>query len=166
MGTQGHGSRTNRTLAVAALVVLSAALPAAAYAGNPLLSGYGGPGQGSQAILGSALLNGPGSSGGGPSGSSGTGAPSLEARSARGGNLAGSHAVKGRPGRQAPGAAREPLTGSSGTYPAFERSAATRPSGLGLSGEDLLYILLVLAALACTALLTRRLTQAAKWGST
>jgi hypothetical protein len=42
---------------------------------SPLLSGYGGPGQGSQAILGSALLNGPrggGGSGAGPEGASGS----------------------------------------------------------------------------------------------
>ncbi len=32
--------------------------------GNSLLSGYGGPGEGSQAILGSALLGGGGAGGG------------------------------------------------------------------------------------------------------
>jgi hypothetical protein len=45
--------------------------PAAHATSGSLLSGYGGPGQGSQAILGSALLNGP--SGGAPgAGSSST----------------------------------------------------------------------------------------------
>ena len=52
-----------------ALVALSAAMPVAASASS-LLSGYGGPGQGNQAILGSALLG--GGSSGGSSGSTGS----------------------------------------------------------------------------------------------
>ena len=55
-------------LSVAALV----APPGIAVA-NPLLSGYGGPGQGSQAILGSALGNGPPGGGGGGGGAYGSG---------------------------------------------------------------------------------------------
>jgi hypothetical protein len=49
------------------VLALAAAMPAAAVASS-LLSGYGGPGQGNQAILGAALVNGP--RGGGGSGSS------------------------------------------------------------------------------------------------
>ncbi len=49
-------------------VAVSAALPAGAQAGS-LLSGYGGPGQGSQAVLGSTLINGPGGGSGGGAGS-------------------------------------------------------------------------------------------------
>ena len=66
--------------------------PAAAMAGGPLLSGYGGPGGGAQAIIGATLLNGPGSgsggggsggsSSGGGSGSSSAGSASLASRSA------------------------------------------------------------------------------------
>ncbi|MGA9315033.1 MAG: hypothetical protein WBV77_10435 [Solirubrobacteraceae bacterium] len=45
--------------------------PTTAFAGSPLLSGYGGPGAGEQAILGSTLIG--GSRGGGASGSGGSG---------------------------------------------------------------------------------------------
>ena len=53
------------------LAVLMAAAPSSAWA-NSLLSGYGGPGEGSQTILGSALLGGGGGSSGGTSGSTGS----------------------------------------------------------------------------------------------
>ncbi len=56
-------------------------LPAAALAGAPLLSGYGGPGAGAQAILGATLLNGPGS---GSSGSGSSGGSSASGRRRRG----------------------------------------------------------------------------------
>ncbi len=45
--------------------------PATALAGSPLLSGYGGPGAGEQAVIGSTLIG--GSRGGGAGGSSGCG---------------------------------------------------------------------------------------------
>ncbi|HEX3911682.1 MAG TPA: hypothetical protein VHW67_13385 [Solirubrobacteraceae bacterium] len=67
--------RTHRTVIFigALLAALAVALPASATASS-LLSGYGGPGQGNQAILGSALVNGPrgGGGGGGSSDSSGS----------------------------------------------------------------------------------------------
>ena len=66
-------SRRIITPIIACLVAVSAALPAAASAGS-LLSGYGGPGQGSQAILGSALLNGPAGRGAGGGARPGLGA--------------------------------------------------------------------------------------------
>src|ERR1700722_16581690 len=56
-------------LAVASAMLVLA--PTTAFAGSPLLSGYGGPGAGEQAILGSTLIG--GSRGGGASGSSGSG---------------------------------------------------------------------------------------------
>src|SRR5438874_7144215 len=52
-----------------AVVAIGTCWPLPAHA-SPLLSGYGGPGQGSQAILGSTLFGGPGG------GSSGSGAAS------------------------------------------------------------------------------------------
>ena len=60
-------SRRIITSAIACIAALSAAaaMPVAAPAGS-LLSGYGGPGQGSQVILGSSLVNGPPKGGGGP----------------------------------------------------------------------------------------------------
>ncbi len=60
-------------LALAAATLVLA--PTTAFAGSPLLSGYGGPGAGEQAILGSTLIG--GSRGGGASGSGGSGGASL-----------------------------------------------------------------------------------------
>jgi hypothetical protein len=48
-------------VSVAATLVLPATM---AFAGSPLLSGYGGPGAGEQAILGSTLIGGSGGAGG------------------------------------------------------------------------------------------------------
>src|ERR1700690_4279436 len=63
---RGH----RRTItAIVALLSMLALVPAAALAG-PLLSGYGGPGQGNQAILGAGLGGGRGGDGGGGHGSS------------------------------------------------------------------------------------------------
>lgn len=59
--------RAPLVLAVAVLL----ALPATSFAGDPLLSGYGGPGGGQQALLGGHLLARPGSGSGGGSGSAG-----------------------------------------------------------------------------------------------
>src|SRR5438876_10100556 len=61
---------------LAAALALLALAPAAANAG-PLLSGYGGPGQGNQAILGSTLLGGPGGGSSGAGAGSGSGAPAI-----------------------------------------------------------------------------------------
>ncbi|HTA15475.1 MAG TPA: hypothetical protein VK781_11525 [Solirubrobacteraceae bacterium] len=67
--------RIGSALALAGALFIAA--PATALAGSPLLSGYGGPGAGEQAIVGAALLNGPhGGSGSGGSGSSGSGSSS------------------------------------------------------------------------------------------
>ena len=57
---------------IATSVLVVPALCASARA-SPLLSGYGGPGQGSQAILGSTLINGPPSGGGSRGGGRGAG---------------------------------------------------------------------------------------------
>jgi hypothetical protein len=69
-----------RSQIIAATTALMAALSAVApgvVRANSLLNGYGGPGQGNQAILGSALLNGPG---GGSGGGGGRGASTGEAK--------------------------------------------------------------------------------------
>jgi hypothetical protein len=148
-------------------VVSSAALPAAAMAGS-LLSGYGGPGQGNQAILGSALLNGSGSggrgSGGGAASSTGLEAsyPSAAVKEGSTGSVRDRRASK-------PGAAANRRSssvsgnGAQGHAPALAPAAlaaATDSSGtLGLSGADLVYILLALAVLAMIGVLTRQLTH-------
>jgi hypothetical protein len=53
--------------------------PTTAFAGSPLLSGYGGPGAGEQAVIGSTLIGGSGGGGatGGSSGSGGSGGANL-----------------------------------------------------------------------------------------
>jgi hypothetical protein len=142
---------------------------------SPLLSGYGGPGQGSQAILGSALLNGPrggGGSGAGPEGASGSSTSSSSAATNIGAPAGGARvASPGSPARvypghhkQAAGAAGQASGGPSSPYLVAERSgtgqrADAASETLGLSGADLLYVLLVLCVLALTAVLTRRLTR-------
>ena len=142
---------------IALMAALTAAAPAAARA-NPLLSGYGGPGQGSQAILGATLLNGP-SSGGGSGSSSGGGSIGPP------GSSTGA-AATGTPGGHASGhssstnAARHVSTARGTRADGAVSPAALRGSGsLGLSGTDVVYIILALGALGFTGALTRRLTQ-------
>jgi len=165
----------HRTISTAALLlVFSVAVPAGALA-DPLLSGYGGPGQGSQAILGSTLLGGPTNGGGGseagatsltaaepPVGAAGLGAPG------RAGALAPSRsgAKAGGRGGRAAGAVRQPSAGVSEIYPASERGAVTPAGTLGLSGRDVAYILLTLCALVVTAVITRRLTPESRGEAT
>jgi hypothetical protein len=79
--------RLRTIVSIAALAAaLTVATPDASLAGS-LLSGYGGPGGGNQAILGSALVNGPsgpdGKSGSGKDGSAGTSELTEPASSAR-----------------------------------------------------------------------------------
>lgn len=144
------------------LAALAAAAPAVAQA-NPLLSGYGGPGVGNQAILGSALLNGGGSAGGG-SGPAGQGsgpasAPTIAANEPAGGRVAG----RTPRGAAAPGGGANVSGVASSAYPASERGAPAPASGtLGLSGQDILFILLALLVLAFTGVLTRRLIADAR----
>ncbi len=67
----------SHSCAAAAVVLL--AFPVAAQAGSSLLSGYGGPGEGNQALLGSALVNGHRGGGSSGGGSAGQGSSSGEA---------------------------------------------------------------------------------------
>lgn len=150
------------------LAILPAAIPSSAPA-NPLLSGYGGSGEGSQEILGSALLGGGagggGGTGGGPSGPTGsslTGAPVGQGSTTSTGSRGRERAAGGASHPR--GKAGEASAGAAGAYPSSSRSKTSQPAPgssetLGLSGADLLYILLALGALACTGLFTRRLTQ-------
>ena len=155
-----------------ALVALSAAMPVAA-SGSSLLSGYGGPGQGNQAILGSSLVNGggpkSGGGGGAPAGGGGstaTGASSTvnaQTRVVRGGkvSLARPHGSRTH-GQGKQGSVRKPAPTGSGAqvYPASARGAAAGGSEtLGLSSEDLLYVLLALCGLVLTGMVTRRMAR-------
>ncbi|HEX8715292.1 MAG TPA: hypothetical protein VF706_06950 [Solirubrobacteraceae bacterium] len=183
--------RSHRTTifigAFCATLAVAAPVPAQA---SSLLSGYGGPGQGNQAILGSALVNGP-RGGGGGSGSSSSGssgeagssqaAPSGEGATsggATGGGGAGSG--KGSSGKDKSGGASAPRAGgqartgggataegksktigAASFYPASERIPAGASNGtLGLSGGDLALIVLGFAALAFIGVLTGRIARA------
>jgi hypothetical protein len=157
----------------AGLVALLALGPAAAQGGS-LLSGYGGPGQGNQAILGSALLNGPPSGGGG--GSSGGGAPSSNtgnlaapttpatpprstaSRRHVGRSRAGKHGARGATGSKATTGARSVESGAASAYNVSARGGSSHPV-LGLSSDDVLYIVLALGVLVFTGVLTRRLAD-------
>jgi hypothetical protein len=150
---------------VVALALLAVA-PAAAGA-NSLLSGYGGPGQGSQVILGSALVNPPGggSGGGGGSSSSGGGSgpqartPNHGASSPEG--PAGAR-NRGSGPHSAPSASKGGQASAGGAHgytPALALAAHESGAGsapFGLSGTDLLYILLVLGGLLLTGVVTMR----------
>jgi hypothetical protein len=158
-------------LALGASLVLALAAPLAAQAG-PLLSGYGGPGQGNQAILGSTLIGGPGggsgSSGGGPEAGAAATAPA-QATSGTGTAQAGATRTRGASSssRGAGGAAiagaraaQPTLAGELGdrSYRGYENAGSS--SALGLTGADIAYIVLAAAALVVTGLLTRRLAGA------
>lgn len=188
-GGQMQGSmKTHRstiktgTVALATSLAIAALAPLAADAG-PLLSGYGGPGQGNQAILGSTLIGGRGgggSSGGGgqvaaSSGVAGSGRESLAASAGGSAGSAAALSTSASPARRSgspasrsttrSGSASGSLAGelSARAYHGLQRSAGTSPA-FGLSGADIAYIVLAAAAVAFTGVLTRRMarTSAAK----
>jgi hypothetical protein len=160
--------RTITSLAV--LVVLAATLCVAdaAQAGS-LLSGYGGPGQGNQAILGSTLLGGPSGGGGGAAGGGEVGSPGSGSLSAAGpatsqgsGTAATGHSGAAHHGvkrSSAPATSQSPAPAPGARLAPSAASTREGSQPLGLSGDDLLYALLVLALLAATAALTLRLAR-------
>jgi hypothetical protein len=160
------------------LTTISFAMPSAVLAG-PLLGGYGGPGEGNQAILGSALIGGGGGSGGasggsGSNGSAGSAGSSASAAAGAGGAGNGEAVSVGSNGRgskagRAGGPATGQTSGSLGgsgkasdgaarAYPALSRDAGS--GALGSSADDLLYLLLALVVLLATGVVTKRLVQA------
>jgi hypothetical protein len=179
--------RRNRIILGALASLALFAIPApAALAGGPLLSGYGGPGAGAQAILGGTLLNGPkGGPGGGSGGSpGGPSAPSSSISSASpssssatsashhatgGGAVPGSIGGRGSSGALRHGgggaaASRGTSAGSAGAYLSRthpEASIAASVSAGGSSwftGGDLLALVLVAGVLALVAVVTVRLS--------
>jgi hypothetical protein len=151
-------------LVLAAAFALAAATPLVAHAG-PLLSGYGGPGQGNQAILGSTLIGGPGGGASGGSGGPATGGPgSGESSSQATPGSAGGSALASRASgrlthaRRHVGARLAGTTAAAGltprSYPATEVTAGTSDT-LGLSGMDVLYLIVAAVALAFTGVLTK-----------
>jgi hypothetical protein len=159
-----------KIIAAAALLATFAFAPTAAPA-SPLLSGYGGPGQGSQAILGSALLNGGqgggGSSAGPPGGSLTAAGTSAEAPvesaapAASNSSSKGSHPAKSVHRHNPASSRSKPAAATSGdASPAYivAKRASDEPF-LALSEGDVLGAIAVLVVLALTALATRQLAR-------
>jgi hypothetical protein len=187
VGKQLMKSHRTISLTTALLAALVAVAPASASA-NSLLSGYGGPGAGNQAILGSALIGGGGAAGGGgSSGSSGSGSPgstgsSAGSEAAGGGETASAGssgqgargagaAGDGTAGRAAGGAAGsrsghgKASGGAARAYPVrplddASKAASAGSGTLGFSAADFGYLLLVVAVLGATGVVTRRLARA------
>jgi hypothetical protein len=182
-GSMGSNRRTIVMLTLISLAI-SAVLPALASAGS-LLSGYGGPGEGNQAILGSALLNGrsgKGGSSGGSGGAAGTAQSgsygSLIASAKEAQTASSSDGSRGSTGTSSPrssksGSKQRHVEAGAGkasnsasppytqtNRPSTQASGGGSSQPLGLSGADLLYILLALVVLALTGVLTRGLVRA------
>lgn len=153
------------------VLLLAGAVPATAGASS-LLSGYGGPGQGNQEILGSTLLG--GSSGGGGTAGGGEGASIIATTPNAGGSSPASTSPAGARTRSK--AAKHPPTaanaghgskahGRSTPAPAVSSAVTLTQASdvgsqaLGLDGADALYILLALGVLSLTGALTGRLTR-------
>jgi hypothetical protein len=180
-GTQGR--EMNRTIRIAPTLALAGALfvsaPSVALAGSPLLSGYGGPGAGEQAIVGSTLIGGP-RGGAGSGGSSGSRRSTGAGREGSGGStsngsggaLAGAARSKGGSGSSAGAAGKGGGASQAGhaggaqaggananayVYPGSLRSAASDSPVLGISGGDMLLFVATIATLTLIGTLTRRL---------
>ena len=151
--------------------LLCALAPAGAYAGSPLLSGYGGPGAGEQAIVGSTLLGGPRGGAGGSSGSGGA-AHGLAGSSGAVSGSAAAGTVKRTGGTSVSGvrsrhSRRHTKTGASGlpararayTYPSTPASAQGDSSAIGLSSGDLLALIAIAATIGLIGVVTMRLSR-------
>jgi hypothetical protein len=176
--------RSSFILLTLSLTAALGALPGSALAGS-LLSGYGGPGGGTQALLGSTLVNGSGPSAGSSGGSSsgagssagGGGVASVNgsapapgsASSGRGSGAAGASTSRGHGGglERAKGASGTSAGGSAaytsaqGPRPVAATPAArdAEQSPLGFTGTDALLLAFVLGVLAMTMALTRGLAR-------
>ena len=165
------------------LVALASATPALAHS-TTLLSGYGGPGQGNQAVLGATMLGGRGGGSGGGNGSGNAGSSASESPESPS-IVAGrepSVAVTGGKSPTAtttPGASQTKAGGtSSGSAGAHQRAKGSAPApsavlslypasehipsggqgdALGLSAADLIYIILGAGILLGFGVFTRRL---------
>lgn len=154
---------------IASTLVFAAGLcayaPPAALSAGPLLSGYGGPGAGTQAILGSTLIGGGGSQGGGSqgSGSQAGGATTVAPGS---GSQVGGRTQGARAGRS-DGHSRSASELSSATPP---RAAGATPSISSpedasstsvswFSRSDTLAVALAAAALLLVGIATVRLAR-------
>jgi hypothetical protein len=163
-----------RIITSAAVAVLLAGIPVgAASASSTLLSGYGGPGAGNQAILGSTLVGGSGKGAGGGGSPSATSASpasiALPQGAPAGSSPRRSHANVPRTAKPtgAGNASSAASRASKTPSPAYTPTSASADRGgggrsLGLSGEDVLYIVLAFSALALTAAITGRFARRAR----
>ena len=168
----------NRKIWIASVVgmvgLLCALAPAGACAGSPLLSGYGGPGAGEQAIVGSTLLNGPRGGAGGSSGSNsgGGGLAGSSSTSGAASGSAGASSVKRTGGTSASGVGSKPsrrrskTEGANGSpartayvYPSTPASAQGDSSATGLSSGDLLALIAIAATIGLIGVVTVRLSR-------
>jgi hypothetical protein len=149
--------KIERTAACLAAALVVAGLACAQATANPLLSGYGGPGQGSQAVLGAALLNVPAGatsqSGGSTSGdqaSSGSAGEGVPAHSGarHGSAVEGSGGSRANRRTQRPSASRRTPSESGQSIAIAADAASAGAPTLGVTGPDLLLTVGVLAALA------------------
>jgi hypothetical protein len=176
------------TSALALTSVLCASLPVTASAGGPLLSGYGGPGAGEQAIVGSTVLNTPrggagsgGASSGGAVGSQGPGgagqegaATSSSGSSAHGSSGGGQGSSGGSPSSPGSSSSRTAHTipesrharaGAAAphradyVYPTSAAAAESGTSAIGISSGDVLLLVGILASIGLVALITVRLAR-------
>jgi hypothetical protein len=162
---------SKRIITSAAVAVLLAGIPVgAASASSTLLSGYGGPGAGNQAILGSTLVGGSGKGAGGGGSPSATSASIALPQSAPAGSSPRrSQANVPRTAKPtgAANASNAASRASKAPSPAYTPTSASADRGgggrsLGLSGEDVLYIVLAFGALALTAAITGRFARRAR----
>ena len=151
---------TRIVTAIGTLAVIAATASVAS--ANPLLSGYGGPGQGSQVVLGGTLLGGGGGGSSGEAPSATPLAPTGTGSSAQthpGSGPSASTGASARP-RKVPGKAGTGVaSGPAASLPAGYPGASAGQPPLGISGQDVLYALLVLALLGVTGALTRELAR-------
>jgi hypothetical protein len=158
--------------------------PTTAFAGSPLLSGYGGPGAGEQAILGSTLVGGSGGGAGGSPSSGGSnlsssadsstssagGTSSTGSGSSGGSGVGGANASSGSRGSTPKGgvSSRSPQGQSTGVgsgtanayvYATSQGSVASASPLAGISSGDVLLLVGILATLGLVAVLTLRLSR-------
>jgi hypothetical protein len=149
-----------RTITIATSIVAAVAAAPSTAAASPLLSGYGGPGQGNQAILGSALLNGPGGgSSGGSSGSTGSGEETSSSTPATGSGGGTRTPSGGRRARRRPEHAPAGAPAAPSPARPLSSAASVGSQPLGLSGTDVFYVVLGCGALIMTASITRMLVR-------
>ena len=164
----------HRIITTTVLTVALLCVPASALASSTLLSGYGGPGQGNQAIIGSTLVGGSGGGkgGGGSGGGSGSEPSGSSASLALPAQSSAPTPKKAAPSGRTRAPAHHRPTKVSGSKhasktgaPAYKRTAATVQAGggktLGLTGADFFYIVLAACVLALTAVITGRVARRA-----